>query len=676
MSDVPNDPPPDDEPEPLPPAAKDAPLFAYEPKRCVRCDRRMRTDKAKAVYDLCNPCRRDDFKRAKAERLLPVKSKRTVDEVAELKKQMRIDRGFADPKTLASVVVEGREKLRPSPKELRKQSEIRYQKYIDLLREGHTVMEALAELKIQPPTMYQWRKRWPNLKAEEDAVRVNAGSMRKAQRQRVSKANSQFEDFRKKCFRYDTFWHHRKIIDVIEEGEALANENISMVLVPPEHGKSTLVQDYICYRLGKDPNLRILLVGRKGQVDKIMNTVKRRMTDLGQYATYIETYGPFYTKGQEKLGRPWTQDYIQLALSNNDERDYNLETVSIGTEVQGTRTDLLIVDDIQSLKTLNLSEKYVDMFRQDFLSRVVKTGSTVILGTRVGEDDFYQKLLDLEIVNKLVLLPALVDGEPLWPEQWSPERLEKKRKIVGESAWWRNFMQAPRSEGTNPFTEDMVNQAWDTRIFAEPQDGEAMILGVDPALGGGNAVIAASWKQDRLSIIDCQVDYGLGRTEQILGVIDGFAARYRPQFVVMETTAMQKGFARDDRLAEIAAHWGFTMREHDTAGIKADPVLGVGAMASSFSRGEIRLAAGDDLTRRRLEPLVTELLSWRPDRSGRDLKQDTVMAMWFVWRWWAQARTYAATTGNDFKGRGLPWKSIAWNGPTRYQGVKRDMQRA
>lgn len=164
-------------------------------------------------------------------------------------------------------------------------------------------------------------------------------------------------------------------------------------------------------------------------------------------------------------------------------------------------------------------------------------------------------------------------------------------------------------------------------------------IGVDPALGGGCACIVVQPTPKKLHVIDLKVDYGLGQTEQILERITNLARRYHPSLVIIEADAQQKAIGRDERLQATAAMLGFHIQDHTTRGKKHyDPVYHVAAMNQSFVAQQISIPWADEETKRAMEPLREQLLRWRPDIPTKKLRQDAVMALWFVWRHWMIVR--------------------------------------
>ena len=102
--------------------------------------------------------------------------------------------------------------------------------------------------------------------------------------------------------------------------------------------------------------------------------------------------------------------------------------------------------------------------------------------------------------------------------------------------------------------------------------------------------------------------------------------------------------------------YGFRVREHLTGVNKYDETIGIPSMALSFMRGEIDIAYADDpVTRHQANELIRQLKSWRPLVRGTKLRQDRVMALWFIWILWRQRKQAFDVDSSQFNFKGLPY---------------------
>jgi hypothetical protein len=76
-------------------------------------------------------------------------------------------------------------------------------------------------------------------------------------------------------------------------------------------------------------------------------------------------------------------------------------------------------------------------------------------------------------------------------------------------------------------------------------------------------------------------------------------------------------------------------------------------------RGEIELPWADDTqTRHQIGELIRQLKTWRPLKRGTRLRQDQVMALWFIWILWRQRKQSFDVDSSQFSYKALPWKGI------------------
>jgi hypothetical protein len=331
------------------------------------------------------------------------------------------------------------------------------------------------------------------------------------------------------------------------------------------------------------------------------------------------------------------------------------------------------VDDPQSTRTLGQTDKLTTWFRQDALSRPAESGITSVCGTRVGEADFFEDLLDdpgLDDILKVIRFPAVItdndtgEQKPLW-QRATPDgpghtldSLDRMRRKVGDEIWDRNWMQNPGAsrKGKGTFNVEMVEKCLDETRSLEhhvgdegERDGSIVYIGLDPALGGKNCITAWEITDDGKMILRrVREDIGFERNEQIMAALESVVRWCNltgmVTDVVVEDKNFQLGLKNDERMDEMATRYGFQIRGHMTGWNKYDPDIGVASMATSFIKKEIVLPwAADDLTRHEVGEFKRQLYAWKPGVRGNKLRQDRVMTLWFVWALWRNR--HKVTTG-------------------------------
>lgn len=550
------------------------------------------------------------------------------------------------------------------------QSKERREWAIDCARMGLSNQEIIDRLGIALGTFKNWRVHHPEYAARFDAARQESMAEKLA-------FDGTFIHFRDFYLNMRTTWFQRLIVDAME---AAHPGEVVLVLIPPEHGKTTLLEDWCTYKLCTDPSFRITVASET--VDhgvKILDRVRQRLEPEGPTPRIHRDFGPLAPEEGSK-NQVWTAKHFNVTKKQlSDERDYSMHSVGITGRVQGTRCDLLLLDDMQDVKSLDQTEKYTEIVVQSFLSRPSMFGRTVIIGTRVGEFDVYRQLIDRGIPDKIVLIPAYnVAESPTWPAPdkkpdrddpttWAPEgtrflwpekydgtdgdgfhryRYAALRYRVGEVAWARNYMQRPEAAAIMTFDEATTERMQDeTRsVMATPRplpNGEQcqVIIGLDPSIGGGNGVIAAAMYPDRLDVLHCRLDYGLSKYSQIIDIVEEECHRFSSTdcyvgALVVEDKAFQRGLLKDDRLEELQSRFGFRVVPNTTGREKADPDIGVAAMPISMIRREITIPWADQASIDNMDQLLGHLHIWRPGVPGNKLPQDMTMALWFIWRYW------------------------------------------
>jgi hypothetical protein len=540
--------------------------------------------------------------------------------------------------------------------------------FLEALHEHGKIEVACRIAGVTRSAYDKWRQRIPDFAERADSIRQDALTRGE------QPWDGTFASFRGNYFDHMSPWFHIQAIDAYENTQP---GNLTLILWPPEHGKTTLAEDYFCYKLATNPEFRIT-VGSEGQdmSRKVLGRIRTRMEPQGPFPRYVAKFGPFVPQNQSgrKTAQTWGADYFDVyKKQRHDERDYSMVALGWRSKIAGTRTDHLHVDDIQSRVSLNLTDQMFEVFRQDWLTRPGENGRTTINGTRVGEDDFYERVMteiDSDIL-KVIKFPAIIinqdtkEPEPLWPEMFTMEKLDRIRRKVGEDAWSRNYMQEPSSSLSATFTEEAIQKCLNPlrSVNHEPPENCSIYIGLDPALGSNNCVVAATPHEGKLKILFIREDTGLTRNEQILGVVEDAVLQCMRNGasvsdVVIEAMVFQKGLSRDERLIEMTKRYGFRVREHLTGVNKYDETIGVPSMALSFMRGEIDIPYADDKsTQHMVDQFIRQLKAWRPLKRGTRLRQDQVMAFWFIWILWRQRKQSFDLDASQFQFKGLPWGS-------------------
>ena len=192
--------------------------------------------------------------------------------------------------------------------------------FLEAIEHHGKINDSLAIVGVTRSAYEKWRQRIPEFAAKVDAIRLKF-----ALEGPPEEKTGSFEEFRFEHFGHSSPWFHIAAIDAYEKTPP---GNITLILWPPEHGKTTLAEDYFCYKLATNPEFRIT-VGSEGQdmARKILGRIRSRMEPHGPFPKFVAKYGPFVPQNQSgrKTAQPWGADYFSVFKKNrHDERDYSM----------------------------------------------------------------------------------------------------------------------------------------------------------------------------------------------------------------------------------------------------------------------------------------------------------------------------------------------------------------
>lgn len=222
-----------------------------------------------------------------------------------------------------------------------------------------------------------------------------------------------------------------------------------MIFMPPQHGKSEgSTRRLPAYILGINPNTRIAMISYSASKARKFNRELQRIIDEEHYRhIFPETTLEGKFAADSTLSYARTSDECEIVNFNG-----GFKTVGVGGGLTGEPVDVLIMDDIyKDAKTAwspVVRENINDWYDSVAETRLHNDSQQLIVFTRWHEDDLAGRLIREqgeydEITNPngwvIVTYKAIKEGaptefdprkegEPLWPERHSLEKLEYVRK--------------------------------------------------------------------------------------------------------------------------------------------------------------------------------------------------------------------------------------------------------
>lgn len=434
----------------------------------------------------------------------------------------------------------------------------RLERFLALVAGGMTRTQAEVEVGVAHNTVDKWFERDHKSKARYQLAKA--------------KANGEYEPpqapfdaaFRERFFHHDTPPHMQMLIDVINEQVEIAEreqrrDKRVLILLPPEHGKSTLaVEEYLSYRVAMDPSFRGSIVcATQGKARKRLGAISRMLTDRGGYADLVDTYGPFRSEHRAD-SKPWTADYFMHLRAPASQRDYTCQALGWTGDIYGDRMDLIVFDDIATLKNQTPAEieKMWEKTWGECRSRIRKGGLFLVIGTRMREADIYSVMEAKGFFSDKVIMPAIVrepgtdseddPGEALWEDGTSLAELLQLRKD-DQRMFELMYQQNPLPSIGAVFNEEMIARCHDDkRYVGEIPDGCFIVAGIDPSVSNYTAgVVLGVKKNGARYLIDAWAEKGLTGEggdfhAGVVEFITELCSKYRVKTLAVENNSWAK----------------------------------------------------------------------------------------------------------------------------------------
>lgn len=330
---------------------------------------------------------------------------------------------------------------------------------------------------------------------------------------------------------------HRYLCERLEAAVARGHGRI-MVFAPPQHGKSRMVStEFPSWVMGKHPDWPIIsasygtdLADRNGQ------SVRDRISS--------SVHAAVFPKSRLLPGSTAKTDF---QTTNGGQY--------LGTTVRGGGTGfpskVFVIDDPfknrEDADSKRVRESVKDWYRSVVYTRLAEHSILVLMHTRWHADDLAGWLMDEHRDEgwEIIELPALAReddplgrevDEPLAPERFSHEALQKKRRVLGSREWSALYQQRP-VPGEGGFFQYGDLKKYNRQIM-QPKTITAMAraLIVDPAATKGKRsdytamLVVGLHTDDNYYVLD-GIRERLSQSERWKALL-GLVRKYKPRAVL------------------------------------------------------------------------------------------------------------------------------------------------
>lgn len=393
-----------------------------------------------------------------------------------------------------------------------------------------------------------------------------------------------------------------------------------IIMMPRGFAKTTLLNACILYLILYHDCRFPLYVGDTGKSARMqLHNVKQQLENNDLIKIVFGNKIPSRQDSQK-----WTEDFIQTKEENPIFAAARGSGEQIrGVVTDGTRPDRIIMDDLEneeSVSSPDQRQKTLNWFFRTLLpvlSRQDTSSSLLGLGTLLSGDALLPKLMR-NPKFAFVRFGALdLDGEPLWPDNFSMEQLESEKQsytVAGQlSAFYAEYLSVLRDDDSARFREGYFKVAPQPSLVAKA-------IVIDPAISDSSSaddcVIAVVGMAENGKIHVCDVwgKKGASPREQIDTYFDmAILHKHQLAYFGVESIAYQAALVHLLREEMHRRNFYFEITEikHNTK--KAERILGV---------LQPRYAAGYITHERDFPKLVQQLLDF--DGKGHDDYPDAV----------------------------------------------------
>lgn len=288
----------------------------------------------------------------------------------------------------------------------------------------------------------------------------------------------------------------------------------------------------LAWELGHDPSLRIKVVCASESLAAERGRFLR--TTLEENLHVREVFPRLIP------ARPWTDTHFTVVRPANVIGP-TIAAIGIGAASTGSRADLLVCDDIVDVKSIasrSQRKRIKEYFRDNLMNLLEPDGRCWNLFTPWHADD---------LNNELKQNPEFAhfrravsdDLEPVWPERWSRERLEERRREIGSISFARGYRLTPLAVESSLIHADWI------RLWQEAMPWERVILSIDPALSiseradASALVLLAKMADNTIRCIEAVARRVA--TPHLIMLIDEMDQRYHPDVILFEANAAFRG---------------------------------------------------------------------------------------------------------------------------------------
>lgn len=413
-----------------------------------------------------------------------------------------------------------------------------------------------------------------------------------------------------------------------------------LLMVFRDAGKSTLVGLFCGWLLGRDPDLRLLVLSAEASLATKMTRNVRRLIERHPHLQHL----------RPKRREEWASDQLTVERTANH-RDPSLLARGIGGNITGCRADVVICDDVEVPSTADTPHKRSEL--RERLREVgfvlVPGGLQLFIGTPHSYYSIYAAEPRPEIGEKApflagyrrLSLPLLDEDERgLWPDRFGPAAVTSLEEESGPVRFRSQMMLVPAHTREIRLDPDRLVH-YEAPLELREVNGELVLtiagrrmVGAacwwDPAMGrpgrGDASVVAAMFTDDGggywlhgiryLTVAEDHPDE-TDAAAQLCRQVARFVVEHEQPSITVETNGLGKFLPMLLRRELAAQGLAVAVVEHVSTQRKDERILS--AFDPLLAARAIRAHASVWET-----PFIREMRDWLPGANGADDGLDAV----------------------------------------------------
>ena len=329
-------------------------------------------------------------------------------------------------------------------------------------------------IKLTAQDVLKLKSALPTMSEKDKRKALELMKVYKHEKTKEQSRNS-FLDFIKHVYPgYKVGPHHHKLARIFEEIAAGKKKRV-IVNIAPRHGKSEMIS-YLApaWFLGKYPQKKVIMASHTA--DLAVN-FGRRVRNLVSSDLYHDIFPQVELQADSKSASRWGTNFNGEYFA-----------IGVGGALAGRGADLFIIDDPHSEQEAKQGRADVflpawEWMQSGPIQRLMPGGAIIVVMTRWSKLDLTGQIVDHMLRNddadpwEVVEFPAILNGEPLWPEFWSLDELLSKKASMDPRYWQAQYMQEPTSE-----EGALIKREW-WRVWEDdtPPNCEFVIMSLDAA---------------------------------------------------------------------------------------------------------------------------------------------------------------------------------------------------